>query len=1178
MTLLHFVDWKRMKSLARFFLTFVFAAFVVPHCFAVDTLEVFALRVQFQEEKTDNSLTTGTGIFDSDKKDKDAYSLDPVGRRGSVSYWQKHFDFANAYFQAASGGKMAVKARIFPEASSGQSVYTLDKQIIDYNRTKKLKDEKTAEYDEARSRDYLSFIYDVVMKVHKSKNSPFSIPLSKNPNTKRAYMIIHAGASRLVDGGSMGTDGADTPGDFMDIYISNDAWEYLSPDSEFVAVKKVKNGSSSGKDSSVVTGLVLEKAAMDTLKTMMVVSETASQDGLNWGINGILVNQLGREMGLPNTYDVVKGISRLGYFDLMDFAGYSAGNGFMPALPNAWNRSYMGWSKVKEVRPTAGHPVSVDIVAAGSGISSKGAVEIVKVPLSASEYLLIENRQRSWNKDGTVDVVLGTTNEDLDTTVKTVPVDSLNLVFEDSVCVKGKCSVNKKKAKGLIVGISSYDAGIPASGIAVWKVNEWYLRETLEYGVANFWGGDTLRDHQFGISLIEADGVLSIGKTFKNALGQDSYDYGSGTDLLPHKRYSKKKKYDMVTSIMPTGYANTQTTQGGYTGIKISVDVPKNARTDTTMNAFMGDSVINYSAPVIRVTVSVDDGSIEGANFPKNVGLASAVHGTVFLNNAENEDEKIIVFGADDGTLQAMGALGDSLFVADTVVKTKKLSVKDSVQEVPLYRLGLSNGALVGMSSDGENVYSLHGKALVRTKILPGMVLDQDVVRLDSDGDSALVGPVIADDGIWIATRKALRKFKDGNRPSQGSSKGSSLKGESLWEAASFEWQDFKDNGFDGSSFVAHDMVYCPNGNEATMAVVDSSGRLFIAGNEPKGVSFKHADDRLFRLACTDVNRDGTNDIIVLGSRGSITGISGANKQDSKHSYEPFYSHVYKRGAALSYGVKDETSGMAIGDINDDGYPEVVFLGNNLVYAVDRFGLPIEGFPVTLNRGNPVVGFFSDPLIVDVTGDKIPEILVPSSEGLVYAVTGKGKLVKDGFPIAAGSFESEETYSPMSIYVTDAVEKSKGPELYAFHRNGVSAFRLGKAIDGAEREVSAWSLPAAGDRRTGYFDASSLHGVQNVEARDEISEFFIYPNPVRSGDAHARIEVLSDVKSAELEFYDITGLVVYAVNLQDLVRGRNQVDHLDLSKLGSDVYTARLKVKFADGKSRQKLYRVGVIR
>jgi hypothetical protein len=33
-----------------------------------------------------------------------------------------------------------------------------------------------------------------------------------------------------------------------------------------------------------VTGLVLKDAAIDTLKTIMVMSETASQDGLNWGI------------------------------------------------------------------------------------------------------------------------------------------------------------------------------------------------------------------------------------------------------------------------------------------------------------------------------------------------------------------------------------------------------------------------------------------------------------------------------------------------------------------------------------------------------------------------------------------------------------------------------------------------------------------------------------------------------------------------------------------------------------------------------------------------------------------------------------------------------------------------------------------------------------------------------
>ena len=130
-----------------------------------------------------------------------------------------------------------------------------------------------------------------------------------------------------------------------------------------------------------------------------------------------------------------------------------------------------------------------------------------------------------------------------------------------------------------------------------------------------------MRDHQFGISLVESDGVLSIGKTFKNAIGEDTYDYGSGTDLLPHLRYAKDKKFDTVKSILPTGYANTATTQGGYTGIKITVEVPKDARNEKTANAFMGDSVVNFAAPVIRVTISIDDGSIEGSKFPRNVGL-----------------------------------------------------------------------------------------------------------------------------------------------------------------------------------------------------------------------------------------------------------------------------------------------------------------------------------------------------------------------------------------------------------------------------------------------------------------------------------------------------------------------------------------------------------------------------
>ena len=1143
---------------------------LAPASFAVDTLYVYALLVQFQKEKTDNSLTTGTGVFvdNPDKKEKESYSLDPPGRRGTAAYWLKHFEFANNYFNAVSGGKLVVKARIFPDYSTGSTAYTLDKYMIDYNRTSKMKGEKTAEYDEARSRDYLTFIYDAIAAAAEDSSDvgPFRIPPSDNPNVKRAYMIIHAGASRLVDGGSMGTKGADTPGDFMDIYIDGENWRYLLADSAKSKAVELVTGIMSDGDTAT-SGLYIPGAPFDTLRSVMVVSETASQDGLNWGVNGIVVNQIGRELGMPNTYDAVKGISRLGYYDVMDFAGYNAGNGFLPSMPAAWERAYMGWSDVKEVRPVAGKPVSVDIAAAGTGEGT----EIVKVPLSASEFLLIENRQRSWNKDGTVDVILGNDKDDTKTTVRTVTVDSLNLVFEDSVCVKGKCDENNRKAKGLIVGLSGYDAGLPASGIVVWRVNDWYLRETLQYGVANFWGGDTLRDHQFGIAMVEADGILSIGKTFKNALGEDTYDYGSGTDLLPHKREASedsKQKFKTVTEILPTGYANTMTSMGGYTGIKITVDVPKDAREEKTSNAFQGDSVINYAATKIRVTISVDDGSIEGSQFPREIGLNSAVRGAVFVDDPENGGEKLLVVGAEDGTLQVFNAMGDTLFSADTALVRKSLTRNAAETEVPLYRVGASYGPLVGMASDGKDVYSLHANNLVKTSFAGGFP-----VQKTYPVDSAMAGPLVYDGFVYFADRRGDRKVN-------------AAEFEAPKPQAGVEYVSAKRD--DEMKNVA-DMAYCgkdASNGDAQFAYVASDGTLFVNGLKSKKIDGKEGET--WRIACADLDRGGDEEMVVVGSRGTVAAVSIRSIYKSYSSDAVKWKKEYKRGNVVvdtANGTLAETSGIAIGDINGDGYPEVVFLGDNLVYAIDRTGLPVAGFPVKISRGTPVYGFFSDPLLVDVNGDKTPEILVPTNDGLVYAYTGKGSEVKDGFPLAAGSFEyadSVQALQPMSIFVADAVpgKKSAGPELYALHRSSLSAFRLRKASAAAVESPSAWTLPAGGNERTGYFDASKLGDVEKETEKDEIGEFFIYPNPVRGGVAKARFEIGSVALSAELEFYDITGLCVYKTKMSDgiITRGRNQFENLDLKKLGSDVYTARLKVKFKSGKTKQKLYRVGVIK
>ncbi len=1138
-----------MRRLFCFALLVFFAS-----SFAVDTLEVFALRVQFKTESPDNSLTTGTGRFDSDSDTSNAnYSLDPSGHRASAAYWQKHFEFVDNYYRSVSNGNLVVKARIFP---SGEP-YTLDHYIIDYNRTAKKKGEKTAEFDEARSRDYMNFIWDAVTEANKSSDTldnPFRVPQSKNPNKKRAFMIIHAGASRLLDGGSMGTNHADTQGDFMDVYVVQDYWAYLdSADAERDCAKDR-------------FGMVIPGATFDTLKTVMVTSETASQDGLNWGINGILVNQIGRELGMPNTYDVVKGISRLGYFDVMDFAGYNAGNGFFPVLPSAWVRAYMGWARVETVYPPTSGTLTRNLVTAGSG----NGVEILKVPLSSNEFLLVENRERSAGDSAKIAVSYVPASdvaaeEDYEVLTKVYPVDSLHLAFEDSVCdANGKCVKNKKKLGGIIVNLSSFDAGLPSSGIAVWKVNDWYLREALPYGVTNFWGGDTVRDHQYGVMLAEADGILSIGKTFKNALGEDTYDYGSGSDLIPHVRRGKNSPKDTVWSIKPAGYGNTATTTGAYTGITVTAQKGKNFHREKTANAFMGDSVVNFAASSIPVSISWAANSlISRSKFPKNVGVTSAVRAAVALDYPDGmsvgNGEKLIVFGAEDGTLQAMTATGGALTESDTLVKVPVLSGADSTESVPLYRLGSPIGNLLGLSAVGDTVFSLHrGAGLLRTAILPAIdqiQMERDMAKIPS----ASVGPMIHGGFVFFADSENLYRLKTSD----------------LSKRDSFPLPQ---------NFFPQDMALCPSEESADIAMVGKNAELALYKSapgriqkmpSPKGANKLTAPvkDQSFRIACSDFDRDGTSEMFVLGSRGYAAMVRA---DDS--ATVVFSPRSFKRGNDGVKAFYDETSPIAVSDIDGDGYPDAVFLGYNLLYAVDRSGVVISGFPAKIAQGTPEYAFLSEPLVVDVSGDSLPEILVGTNGGMLLAFQSNGKKLSNGFPIAAGNFEYGETVSPMSFFVEKTLDSLSGPQVYAFQRNSVSGFHLAKSSATALSSAKAWHVPGNGNSRTNYFDASKLPEPRVADSVESIGEFFIYPNPVRGGKANLRYSLGMNAKSVTLEFYDITGLCVFSQKLGTAAKGANQFDNLDLSRLGSDVYTARLRVKFTSGKKKEKFYRVGVVR
>ncbi|GBU26204.1 hypothetical protein R83H12_02898 [Fibrobacteria bacterium R8-3-H12] len=86
----------------------------------------------------------------------------------------------------------------------------------------------------------------------------------------------------------------------------------------------------------------------------------------------------------------------------------------------------------------------------------------------------------------------------------------------------------------------------------------------------------------------------------------------------------------------------------------------------------------------------------------------------------------------------------------------------------------------------------------------------------------------------------------------------------------------------------------------------------------------------------------------------------------------------------------------------------------------------------------------------------------------------------------------------------------------------------------------------------------------------------MFPNPVRGGKATARFRILAPATNAYMDIFDITGHKVFNKNISSV--SLSNEEGLDFSKLGSDVYSARLTVIFASGKKKEKWFRMGVIK
>ena len=126
-------------------------------------------------------------------------------------------------------------------------------------------------------------------------------------------------------------------------------------------------------------------------------------------------------------------------------------------------------------------------------------------------------------------------------------------------------------------------------------------------------------------------------------------------------------------------------------------------------------------------------------------------------------------------------------------------------------------------------------------------------------------------------------------------------------------------------------------------------------------------------IVLADLNNDGSLEIITnkrLSSAGEVWVFKGDG------TVYPGWPQTINHVPASS---------SAVGDITGDGIPEIISESYLSLYAWDRDGNLLTGFPFSMPNGD--VNSYSSPVIADIDDDNIPEILFGS-----HALSGTGYL------------------------------------------------------------------------------------------------------------------------------------------------------------------------------------------
>lgn len=654
-----------------------------------------------------------------------------------------------------------------------------------------------------------------------------------------------------------------------------------------------------------------------------------------------------------------------------------------------------------------------------------------------------------------------------------------------------------------------YDWLLPGSGILIFHVDENIAYLDYDYdGLNNFWDNHLqVNPAARFLTLVEADGIIDFGGNYYTGFGEkeDMFYRANNRELTSSTFPSSKSRNKSDTHISITDISNPDTLMT----LDISSDwsqsgFPKKFIPEATPNSPVADTGNSFVYLSSGRFIHAWDAS--GSSLfpdPDSVEIMQFDSNLVTLPLAIFAEEEFSFFGPPS----IADLDGDDTLEIISVTTKGKLYVWHSYDRDMDRRGDLMDGFPVQLGAPATPGVKLAPVVADFDSTKPGLEI---FVATDRSAD---LGVVVVSSSGEILYSSPFNKFVYGLATTGDCS------------------ANFVVTGYYGSAtqlckwnIYSQEFVDC----------VDMCGDLGP------------------NLATGDLDRDGQIDVVTC----CLT---------SGEIYAYHSSLDLMDGFPVSVG-QHIVSAPILGDLDQDGYLEVMVTSEDKLYAYNFNGSMVNNFPITLSMpGGSVNLIASSPILGDADDDGYPDIIFGTRDGRMMAYNKDGKMA-GGFPLPVGG---PITSSPILLNL----DKDSDVELLAACDDGfIYAWDLPGEDD---KENLPWPMYGFGPGHTNCFPMENLPAIPAL-AGNLLPEksAFNYPNPAE--DETVIRYFLKDDAEVGIRVYDLSGMLVDEFSGPGVGRTHNE-KVWNCSQYASGVYLCRVEAK-SSGENQVVFFKMALVK